>query len=398
MSDPKQLRFAYLSGPVNAVEVHDAWAKESTLEYFGTSYLRQFYQICADFGAKGYVITSLPLKHKRQCIGSFVIENRPPPSKLSGFRYHFAYSLWMIKILPSMVHFRPDILILTEGHNYWVFLSILRIFGVVMIPAQHDALWKRFVPLKMSWRVLRALKALFFAGCIKEIMVAAESTAEQVRALVPRKKLQIEVFLPTYDRQQFSLVRSPTFETRPFNVLFMGRIETNKGIYDLLEIASSLSQREFHFDMCGAGTEMASLRQTIEARGLSSMVRCHGFLNREQLYAIIDQTHAVIVPTTTDFEEGFNMVCAEAVLCGRPVITSAVCPALTYIRDAAIEVPPNDVRAYREAVVKLATDRHLYEEKRLACKLLEGQFCNANNSWGAKLRILLQRHIVVRPS
>ena len=34
------------------------------------------------------------------------------------------------------------------------------------------------------------------------------------------------------------------------------------------------------------------------------------------------QAHVLIVPTTTDFIEGFNQVVVEGVLAGRPVITS----------------------------------------------------------------------------
>ena len=54
--------------------------------------------------------------------------------------------------------------------------------------------------------------------------------------------------------------------------------------------------------------------------------------------AMYDDAHVVIVPTTSDFIEGFNKVVAEAVLAGKPVITSSVCPALEYVRDAVIEV------------------------------------------------------------
>jgi glycogen synthase len=397
MSNQKKIRFAYLSGPVNAIDVYDAWVKEATLEYFGTSYLTQFYQACADYGAEGYVVTTLPEPYNRQRIGRFIIENRPTPSGLSGIRYHIAYCIWIIKIVPRMIRFQPDVLIITAGHNYWIFLWILKLFGVAIIPAIHDSLWKRFSPLKLSWRILRRFEALFFAGCVNEVMVAAESTAEQVRILAQRKKIQIEVFLPTYQQRQFSSILEANFTMRPFKALFMGRIVSNKGIYDLLEIASQLSPQEFHFDICGDGPELISLRGKIEERELKATVSCHGFLDRKDLYVLLDKAHVVIVPTTTDFEEGFNMVCAEAILSGRPVVTSAVCPALTYIRDAAIEVPPNDIGRYREALVALATDRNLYEQKRAACKALQDQFYNASNSWGAKLRVVLGKYIVERP-
>jgi glycogen synthase len=393
MPSKKRIRFAYLSGPVNALSVYEAWEKGAQLEYFGTSYLIQFYQACANNAAEGYVITTLPESYSYQQVGNFVIENRPTPSGLKGLFYHLGSCIWILKIVPKMIRFRPNVLIITAGHNYWVFLSILKLFGIVIIPAIHDSLWKRFQPLKTSWRILRRLEALFFLYCVNDFIVAAESTAEQVRALVPKKAIDIEVFLPTYPPHQFASIRSTDFDARPFRILFMGRIETNKGIYDLVEIASPLDSQMFHFDICGDGSELHSLRRKIEMRGLNASLSCHGFLNRKELYALLDQVHVVIVPTTTDFEEGFNMVCAEAILYGRPVITSAVCPALAYVRDAAIEVPPNDVERYREAVIRLATDRNLFEAKRGACKALQMQFYDPGNSWGAKLRVVLKKYV-----
>jgi glycogen synthase len=395
VSKTKKIKFAYLSGPVDGVQVYDAWEKEATLEYFGTSYLRQFYQVCRDFGAEGYVITTSPGKYDYQRVGTFIIENRPMSPHLKGLAYHVVHSIWMIKIIPRLLSFGPDVVILTAGPSYWIFLSVLKLFGIVIIPAQHDSLWRRFVALRLSWRILRAFEALFFAGCVKEAIVAAESTAEQIRALVPRKKIQIEVFLPTYQREQFSAIQRADFDRRPFRVLFMGRITPNKGIYDLVKIASQLDPREYHFDICGGGPDLAALRRSVEEHGLAANVVCHGFLDRSELYALINQTHAVIVPTTTDFEEGFNMVCAEAILSGRPVITSAVCPALAYIADAAIEVKPNDVDGYREALVKLATNRDIYEQKRASCSSLQQQFYDTSNSWYTKLYGLLRKHIAI---
>jgi glycogen synthase len=87
------------------------------------------------------------------------------------------------------------------------------------------------------------------------------------------------------------------------------------------------------------------------------------------------------------------MVCAEAILCGRPVITSAVCPALVYIKDAALEVPPNDIDGYRQAITTLSASRDLYEQKRAACERLQGQFYETDNSWAAKLRKVLKNYV-----
>lgn len=85
------------------------------------------------------------------------------------------------------------------------------------------------------------------------------------------------------------------------------------------------------------------------------------------------------------------MVCAEAILAGRPLVTSAVCPALEYVKEAAVEVPPDDVPAYCRALLDLANDRGLYERKIAACKPIQEQFYDVSNGWGSKLRELIDQ-------
>ena len=103
------------------------------------------------------------------------------------------------------------------------------------------------------------------------------------------------------------------------------------------------------------------------------------------------QTHVVIVPTTTDFIEGFNKVVAEGILAGKPVITSSVCPALEYVADGIVEVPPNDTQAYGTAIIRLHEDRSLYESKRRGCTALQEQFYDPDRGWAAALKRMLDR-------
>jgi glycosyltransferase involved in cell wall biosynthesis len=101
--------------------------------------------------------------------------------------------------------------------------------------------------------------------------------------------------------------------------------------------------------------------------------------------------HVVIVPTRADYDEGFNAVVAEAVLSGRPVITSKVVPAIDVVRDAVVEAIPEDVASYRDAILRLVDDDAFYESKHQACVRLKEQFFDAERSWGAAFRRILTR-------
>jgi glycosyltransferase involved in cell wall biosynthesis len=107
------------------------------------------------------------------------------------------------------------------------------------------------------------------------------------------------------------------------------------------------------------------------------------------LLGLWSRSHAAVVPTTRDFVEGFNQVVIEAILSGRPVVTSEVCPALDYARPCAIEVPPEDVDAYAQAILTLVDDTATYERLRGNCRNVGMQFLDESKSFGAAVRRVL---------
>ena len=328
---------------------------------------------------------------------AFVIENRPVPSHLRGATYHLAMVNWFARLAPKLIRFKPDVLVATANQNYWFLLFYLRWLGVPVVPSFHTVLWPKFAPVRRTWRVLWELNRFFILKHVKAALVASKDIARQLQTLVGTAQIDIFEHLPTYPASQFTSIPSPNSVRRPpFRVFFAGRVETNKGVYDVLEIARRLNvdrPGQFQFDICGVGTELDNLRSEIVAADLQNVVRCPGHLDSQRLAAVLGASHAVIVPTTSAFEEGFNMVCAEAILAGRPVITSAVCPALAYIKEAAVEVPPDNVDQYYAAILRLSDDAEFYDMKQQACRPLQAQFYDRDNSWAEKLKAVLTTRI-----
>jgi glycosyltransferase involved in cell wall biosynthesis len=102
-------------------------------------------------------------------------------------------------------------------------------------------------------------------------------------------------------------------------------------------------------------------------------------------------SHVVIVPTKSDFVEGLNQVVIEGILANRPVITSSVCPALTYVQEAVLEVLPDDIAAYANAILKLYDDYDFYEMKQQNCSKLQEKFYDASQGWGGVLESIFKK-------
>jgi glycogen synthase len=233
------------------------------------------------------------------------------------------------------------------------------------------------------------LNTRFFGRRASAVLCVSEAIAEQIRPMINGRATPIIPFLPTYRRESFGDGFAAPPPAPPFRVFYAGRIERNKGVFDLLEIARRFTvegRTDIEFDLCGTGSALEPLRQAAIDAGVQSRFRCHGHSAQSFMREMYERCHVVIVPTTSDFVEGFNKVVAEGVLAGRPVVTSSVCPALEYVKEAVVEVPPDVAAGYAEAILRLRDDKALYDAKHSASAAARDQFYDSTRGWRAALR------------
>jgi len=383
-----QLRLFYAAGPGDIIGTYRHWKNgQDDPSQVALTYSGQFYDVCRELGAQGYVIAAHP---HRELVrdGQFTLENLPRPwPQARGIFYHVMMIWYGLLIVARALRFRASAAVIAEGTTHWFVLSLLAVCGVRIIPALHCVLWPKFHPPGRAQRLLNRLNGFFFRRQAWTILSASQEINRQVEQITDGKPRPVIDFLPTYRRETFAGVRPPHHDGQSFHVLFAGRVERDKGVFDLLEIARRFvdeGHTKIEFDMCGAGSALEELRAA--AQGVEHNFHIHGYCQKPQMQAMLDRAHALIVPTTTSFVEGFNQVVVEGVLAGRPVITSSVCPALEYVRNAVVEVAPGDVKGYGDAILALQTDHRLYEQKRLACSDYQEQFYAYAESWAAALQ------------
>jgi glycogen(starch) synthase len=389
----KTLRILYAAGPGDVIGTYNYWVEgQDDPSQVGITYSSQFYEVCCALDAQAYVLASFR-ERKFLRDGRFIIEHRPIPLQTaSGLLYHIGqlwYGLWLIV---SAVRFRTNVAVVADGTTHWFILSLLPWLGVKVIPSLHCVLWRKYTPQRKVEKLLLRLNRNLFAKGSTAILSASKDVSEQVAQLTDGKHPPIVKFLPTYRRTEFTEVGEPEEKRSPFRVLCVGRIERNKGVFDLLEIAKRFAaegRQDITFDVCGTGSELESLRLAAKEAGVDGSFVCHGHCKKPQMREMFNQAHAIIVPTRTDFVEGFNQVVVEGVLCNRPVVTSAVCPAVSYVQDAIVEVSPDDIKGYGDALLKLCDDRQFYDEKRRGCLALQEQFYDSSQSWNATLKSIL---------
>jgi glycosyltransferase involved in cell wall biosynthesis len=379
------MKISYLSGAADFRSTYNEYTGAGKAAFFGTDYPAQFIELCMRLEAKAQVVTWRGEEAFDEQFGDrFEVLNRPLPHS-RGLRFHVDMLVWNLRMLWSMLRFRPDILVLTGNQDFWWLYAPLRLAGTRIIPSFHCVQWPIFRPVSRRKRFYAALNALTVLRSSPAIVVTSKAIRRQVETMLGRSRVPIYDHLPTYRPEQFRhLVETRPARHDPFTVLFVGRIEENKGVFDLVEIAARLEGTHpgrFRYHFCGTGTAQDELARRVRNRGLGDRITIHGFCEPAVLSGVIAQCHCYVVPTRSDFEAGYEMTCAEAVLAHRPVITSAVAPAIDDVREAAIEVVPDDLNAYLQAILQLANDPALYQEKVAACRAIADRYYDPYNSW-----------------
>ena len=391
----KTLSIAYAAGPGDVVDTFAHWQKgEDDPHQIARTYSSQFFEVCTKLSVRGVVISSCPRADNIRTPG-FYVENLPKKPFSGGISYHLRQVQYARQILCTVVREKADVLVISDATGHFFPFVWMAPKNLVLIPTLHCTLWPKYLPLTSSRKLINRFDANIFGSRAQAILCLSNDIREQLQTITRNHPRPIVPFMPSYRRTTFARMLPPPPDP-VFNLLYAGRLESEKGIFELLDMAVRLKKEgctRIVLHICGDGSKEQELRSRAEAQEVGALFKIHGYCRRERMLAHIQDGHAFIVPTTTSFGEGFNKVVAEAILAGRPVITSSVCPAMEYVKDAVVQVGPDDWEGYYQAVRHLAADETLYADKQRACTRLQEQFYTPKNSWGHALtRALEETH------
>jgi glycosyltransferase involved in cell wall biosynthesis len=140
-------------------------------------------------------------------------------------------------------------------------------------------------------------------------------------------------------------------------VLFVGRLDTKKGIGELLEAFAALASRRpnLRLAFAGDGPGGEPLRGKAKHLALENRVTLIGAGPSERVAQWLAAADVLALPS---YNEGYPNVVIEALSCGRPVIATNVGGILELVNEkCGILIAPRDSRALAVAIEE-AMDRH----------------------------------------
>lgn len=342
-------------GPGDVVGAFRDWQGQvRTLSETSITFSSQEFEFFKRHGIAFWAISSAPTA-ALLIDGENRIENRPravatPGSALS---YHFTQLRYAVSLFASAVRFRATHAVVDSGTTHWFALLPLRLAGIEVVPNFHNTYWPAgHRPQGLAKRAVLGLDKLFFRLGVRAALGVSPECGRQVEELSSGVSRYFD-YRAQFHAGEFLQVPRPAPPGKQVRVMFAGRVEESKGVFDLLEACKLLIRdrdHDFVFEVCGHGSAFDALADAVQAQHLEDRFVLRGKLGRTDLLAAYGRSHVVVVPTRSNFIEGLAMVCAEAMLAGRPVVTSKLVPALELMHGCALEAREEDPADYARQI------------------------------------------------
>lgn len=143
------------------------------------------------------------------------------------------------------------------------------------------------------------------------------------------------------------------------SLLFLGLIQKQKGIYDLIDVVHKCARDGVNVKLnIGGNGEVERLKELINELSLQNNVIFHGWVSGEQKAQLFRNNDVLVLPS---YYEGLPLSVVEAFSYGKPVIASSVgaIPEIVLHGQNGFLIQPGDVEALQQCIIQLEANQGL---------------------------------------
>jgi glycosyltransferase involved in cell wall biosynthesis len=153
----------------------------------------------------------------------------------------------------------------------------------------------------------------------------------------------------------------------PPTIVFLGRIERAKGVFDLVEaMPKVLARVDARLVLIGDGPDAGALKQAVHDAGLGAQVSFTGTVKNKDVPGHLRGATVLAAPsrTTRRWAEQVGMSAIQAMACGVPVVSTPSGSIAEFIDDGVtgLLVPEGDPPALAAALTKFLTNEAMRDQ------------------------------------
>ncbi len=219
----------------------------------------------------------------------------------------------------------------------------------------------------------------------KDIIKFYDISSQKITVAYPGYKAQ--VFYPIKDYRKINQIKDKYGIKKSRYIIFVGTIQPRKNLIRLIEAFKVIQDLKLVIvgKTKGEGRQAwmyDEILQKPKQLGIAEKIIFTGFVPETELPFLINGSVAFILPSLW---EGFGIPVVDAMACGVPVIVSSISSLPEVVGDAGILINPNSVKEIQEAIIKIATDKKLWNRKSDASLHQAKKF-----SWEKMARVVLK--------
>jgi len=320
----------------------------------------QILMLGPDFRVKGGISRLVPKYFNSILAESFNLKYLPTHidgTKIQKFfiavEAVFKFFLILFQNPPSIIHIH-----FSSGPSFYrksVFAFIARLFRIKTVLHCHafdfDDFYQKspVVSKRYIEKILKSADRILVLSCFWKNVFGRISGRNDISIIPPA----LPIPLPDKREKQKNYFKT---------VLFLGKLEKRKGIYDLIEAAKSILDKtpETKFLFVGNG-EIEKVQKICKDKGIETQVICAGWAEENEKSAFLKESDMLVLPS---YNEGLPMAILEAMAYGLPVISTRVggIPEIITEGENGFLIEPGDITALKNSIVSLLDSEKLRKE------------------------------------
>ena len=156
---------------------------------------------------------------------------------------------------------------------------------------------------------------------------------------------------------------------RKYDACFIGRFHVQKGVLELVDIWKKVvaQKKDARLAMIGEGSLRPQMEARIAALELQDHITILGFMDGAPKFEVFKQSRMMVHPATYD---SGGMAAAEGMAWRLPGVSFDLESLKTYYPQGMLKAAPGDLDQFAGLILRLLTDKGLYEEQAEAAHAL----------------------------